>query len=193
MDETTASLWQDAILLPVGHTEAFGLRVSELASRVSLEEAIALGDHALALHAADRVVCLELPFVLVGAVHARDGVELPRRFHAPLVKHAPRAKILGIVPLAGRALRLVEPSLLAVLDDAAWPDAVLLGHIGGSARASRLVARVAAWPKGAYTALKKAAASTHKRTFEQTYGYSSAEHDAHWIEGLAACGADAKP
>jgi hypothetical protein len=191
MDETTASLWQDAILLPVGHTEAFGLRVSELASRVSLEEAIALGDHALALHAADRVVCLELPFVLVGAVHARDGVELPRRFHAPLVKHAPRAKILGIVPLAGRALRLVEPSLLAVLDDAAWPDAVLLGHIGGSARASRLVARVAAWPKGAYTALKKAAASTHKRTFEQTYGYSSAEHDAHWIEGLAACGADA--
>jgi hypothetical protein len=106
------------------------------------------------------------------------------------VKHAPRAKIFGAVPLAGRALRLVPPSLLAPLDDAPCPDAVLLGHIGGAARAARLVAHVAAWPKGAYTALKKAAAGTHKRAFEMTYGYSSAEHDAHWIEGLAALGAD---
>lgn len=190
MDETTASLWRDAITLPVGHSEAFGARVADVVRALSIEEALSLGDHALALLAAERLACLELPLVVVGAVHAHRGVALPRRFHAPLVKHASRAKILGAVPLAGRALRLVPASLLAALDDAPCPDAVLLGHIGGAARAARLVARVATWPKGPYTALKKAAAGTHKRTFELTYGYSSAEHDAHWVEGLAALGAD---
>lgn len=190
MDETTASLWRDAITLPVGHTEAFGARVADVVRALSIEDALGLGDHALALLAAERLACLELPLIIVGAVHAHRDVALPRRFHAPLVKHAPRAKILGAVPLAGRALRLVPDSLLSALDDAPCPDAVLLGHIGGAGRAARLVARVAAWPKGAYTALKKAAAGTHKRAFEVTYGYSSADHDAHWIEGLAALGTD---
>jgi hypothetical protein len=190
MDETTASLWRDAITLPVGHTEAFGARVADVVRALPIEEALSLGDHALALLAAERLACLELPLIVVGAVHAHHGVALPQRFHAPLVAHAPRAKILGAVRLAGRALRLVPASLLSALDVAPCPDAVLLGHIGGAARAARLVARVATWPKGAYTAEKKAAAGTHKRSFERTYGYSSTEHDAHWVEGLAALGKD---
>jgi hypothetical protein len=61
MDETTASLWRDAITLPVGHTQAFGARVADVVAALGLEEALALGDHALALLAAERVVCLEFP------------------------------------------------------------------------------------------------------------------------------------
>lgn len=188
MDAVGWTLWREAASLGVGHGEAFAARVARELEGVTSDALEPMADRALALHHAGLHARVEVALVLFGAAREREGRSLPERFHRALVAKADLARYVGLLPLAGRALRLVPDAMLSSLDDAPCPPIDLLGHVGGAERARRFVAEVRDWPKGAYGALKKA---RDKRTFERAYGYSAAEHEAHWIEGLSAFGADA--
>jgi hypothetical protein len=186
-------IWREAVLAGVGHGAEVSARVQAALADAELEDVRPVADRALALFRAGHIsVRPVIPIACYGALLHRSGLPFPARFHRLLMEHAPNLRFTNLLPVAGEALRGCPPDQVDEALSHPFLHAELLGHVGGAARAERLVTEIRSWSRDVFTRTRKQAyANDLALDFRVTYGDTAREFTQSWIDGLVACGADA--